>query len=291
MSEFVCTDAPKSLHVTFGAASESGIVLKMTTEAAPLTFRERWKISRLIRTVRRHRDAATRQLAIGRLAHSGDPRATQVIADAAAHDENRYVRASALAGLARLDAGRFAGLFSQALNDDDNLVVKTAIEGLIAVGDPRHAMDVAAYLSHELHDVRKAAATALHDWGWDTDDIRRAQVTLAREAWAEVAQLSGGAVAEVARIIADDQYWFGHGAAYEDSRRQTAIQALEQLMRQHAAHITDTDLRVVQQLASLETHVYSHTSGDGRFMRRRKVDLTGLRELCSTELQRRASKH
>ncbi|ONI79882.1 hypothetical protein ALI144C_24440 [Actinosynnema sp. ALI-1.44] len=94
------------------------------------------------------------------------------------------------------------GLFCNALRDQSLLVVKTAIEGLIAVGDPRHAPRLVRYLDHELHSVQRVAATALHEWGWATDDVRRARVAVPLEAWTDVASLGAGAVAVVARSLA-----------------------------------------------------------------------------------------
>ncbi|WP_433472402.1 HEAT repeat domain-containing protein [Spirillospora sp. CA-142024] len=80
------------------------IVVSVVIEPAKLPFRQRRKTRRLIRTLRRHRDAATRQYAAGNLARTGDPSATKALADAAAHDDSPYVRNSALACLTRLDA-------------------------------------------------------------------------------------------------------------------------------------------------------------------------------------------
>ncbi|MFI6093605.1 HEAT repeat domain-containing protein [Streptomyces sp. NPDC051218] len=257
----------------------------MVTEPANLTWRERRAARRWIRTLRRHRDPATRQRASWQLGKTGVPGAAEALADAAAHDKSEYVRASALSDLARLDGRSFADVFSHALNDTSNAVVVAAIKGLTAVGDPSHAVGVAMYLDHELHTVRRVAAAALHDWGWDTDDVRHARVAIAREAWTEVASLEAGAVAEVARLLANDHYWFSYNW---DRERQMGIQALEQLMERHAVQLSDADLLVVDQLASLEAPAYNYTDEYGFALYYRNVNLTGLRRLCSVELKRRA---
>jgi hypothetical protein len=258
----------------------------VVTEPANLIWRERRAARRWIRTLRRHRDLVTRQRAAWELGKTGVPGAAEALVDAAAHDKSWGVRACALGSLAHLDAGSFADVFSHALNDSDNTVVEAAIKGLIAVGDPSHAEDVAVYLGHELHEVRRVAAAALHEWDWATDDVRRTRVAIAREAWTEVAALDAGAVAEVARLLADDRYWFTYNW---DEERQMGIRALEQLMERHAVQLSDADLLVVEQLASLEAPAIKGRDYDGQVLYYREVDLTGLRRLCSVELKRRAS--
>ncbi|MDG9711346.1 HEAT repeat domain-containing protein [Streptomyces sp. DH10] len=257
----------------------------MVTEPDNLTWRERRAARRWLRTLRQHRDGATRQRACWQLGQTGVPGAAEALADAAAHDQSDYVRTSALMALARLDARPFADVFSHALNDWSNMVVEAAIKGLIAVGDPSHAEDVAVHLDHELHGVRRAASAALHEWGWATDDVRRARVAIAREAWSEVAALDAGAVAEVARLLANDRYWFTYNW---DEERQMGIRALEQLMERHAVQLSDADLLVVEELASLEAPAVRGRDEYGRPLYYREFDLTGLRRLCSVELKRRA---
>lgn len=261
------------------------IVVSVVTEPAKFPWRERWKTRRLIRTLRRHRDVATRQYAAGNLARTGDPSAPKALAEAAVHDDSPYVRNSALANLAMLDAKSHAGLFGHALNDESLMVVTTAIKGLTAAGDPRRADQVAGYLDHELHDVQHLAATALRAWGWDTDDVRCARVAIPLEEWGRVAGLGAGAVAEVAGLITDDLPWRDR-----DRERQQAIQALEQLMGRHADGLSDTDLHVVNRLASLQAPAYGGRDDRGFAYRYRDVDLTGLRRLCSAELERRATR-
>ncbi|MGW8713086.1 HEAT repeat domain-containing protein [Streptomyces sp. NPDC055752] len=258
----------------------------VVTQLANLTWRQRRTARRCSRILRWHRDAATRQDACEQLERTGAPGAAQALADAAAHDENHYVRATALMALARLDARPFAGVFNFALTDRSSAVVEAAIKGLIAVGDPSHAQDVAVHLDHELHLVRRPASAALYEWDWATDDVRRAHVALAREAWTEVAALDVGAVAEVARLLANDRYWFTYTT---DRERQLGIRALEQLVERHAVQLSDAELHIVEHLALLEAPVPDGRDEHGRPRYYRKIDLTGLRRLCSAELQRRAS--
>lgn len=73
-----------------------------------------------------------------------------------------------------------------------------------------------------------------------------------------------------------------------DKERQMGIRALEQLMERHAVQLSDADLLVVEQLASLEAPAVSGRDYDGQVLYYREVDLTGLRRLCSAELKRRA---
>ncbi|MEU6571971.1 hypothetical protein [Streptomyces parvulus] len=254
----------------------------MVTQLAHLAWGQRRTARRCSRILRRHRDA--RQDACRQLERTGAPGAAQTLADAAAHDENHYVRATALMALARLDARPFAGVFNFALTDQSSVVVEAALKGLIVVGDASHAQDVAVHLDHELHSVRRPASAALHAWGWAVDDVRRAQVALAREAWTEVAALDAGAVAEVARLLANDRYWFMYNT---DTERQSGIRALEQLVERHAAQLSDAELHVVEHLALLEAPALAGVDEYGRPRYYRKIDLTGLRRLCSAELQRR----
>ncbi|MER7805313.1 HEAT repeat domain-containing protein [Streptomyces parvulus] len=69
-------------------------------QLANLTWRQRRKARRCSRILRRHRDAAIRQDACRQLERTGAPGAAQTLADAAAHDENHYVRATTLMALA-----------------------------------------------------------------------------------------------------------------------------------------------------------------------------------------------
>lgn len=60
-------------------------------------------------------------------------------------------------------------------------------------------------------------------------------------------------------------------------------------MDQHAAGLSDADLHVVKQLASLQASAYKGRDARAFPYRYQDVDLTGLRRLCPAELQRRAT--
>lgn len=200
----------------------------------------------------------------------------------ATKDEMPPVRAAALNALSRLDSRSFAAVFQRSLPDLDPRVRLAALTGLVAAGDPRYAEDVAPYLDDEA--TRRVAATGLQQWGWATDDRRRAQLAMARDEWTEIAELGAGSVAQVAQMIADDRYWGHHGLRNAD--RMQAIDALGQLLRRHATELGDADLRAVAAIQPFDFPIVDHSFDESR-VRHRRVDLSELERLCAAELRRR----